>query len=254
MSAVPDGVKSDWSKTNNPALTVSSNSTSGGAGWFSNVLSGIGNAIGGFFNWLGIRQTNKVNKQISDDNLAAWKAENDLTRERENDANQRAVKDLHAAGLSATLAAGNPASAQALRAPQSEFYYQNPYSGISESINNVFSGIKNISEAKYLNSLTNLNNIDAQTRFETNKAKQQYYVAQSYLEKRYGDLFDRTFEEQINKIINENVYTREQIENIVVDTVNKNIQTKILSYTEKNLVVKFWLTLLGGMFNDIVSD
>lgn len=85
--------------------------------------------IGSGLSFIGGLFTNALNKAIADDNvqllkemndhnIAFQKHENDITRQREDNAVQRAAADMTAAGLSKTLAAGNPASAQALQAPQ----------------------------------------------------------------------------------------------------------------------------------------
>ena len=51
-------------------------------------------------------------------NIDFQKRENRITRKREDNAVQRRAKDMEAAGLNKVLAAGDPASAQALQAPQ----------------------------------------------------------------------------------------------------------------------------------------
>lgn len=67
------------------------------------------------------RQANEQNialtREINNQNIAFQQNENAITRAREDNAVQRAAADMTAAGLSKTLAAGNPASAQALQAP-----------------------------------------------------------------------------------------------------------------------------------------
>ena len=67
------------------------------------------------------RQANEQNialtREINNQNIAFQQNENAITRAREDNAVQRAASDMTAAGLSKTLAAGNPASAQALQAP-----------------------------------------------------------------------------------------------------------------------------------------
>lgn len=81
------------------------------------------------------------------------KAENDTTREREDNAIQRQVADLQAAGLSPTLATGNGASAQGLTAPSSDL------SGVNDALANYLS----IQGAKYQNDVlkSQKDNLDA---------------------------------------------------------------------------------------------
>ena len=60
----------------------------------------------------------QLQRDINNQNIAFQQQENDITRMREDNAVQRAAADMTAAGLSKTLAAGHPASAQGLTAPQ----------------------------------------------------------------------------------------------------------------------------------------
>lgn len=62
-------------------------------------------------------QNVEMQKAINEQNIAFQKQENEITRQREDTAVQRAAADMSAAGLSKTLAAGHPASAAALSAP-----------------------------------------------------------------------------------------------------------------------------------------
>lgn len=105
----------------------------------SDVL-GIGTMFGSGLSFIGGLIQNQVNKNIAEENIAYQREaneanlkylreanaqniafqqrENEITRSREDNAVQRAAADMQAAGLSKTLAAGNPASASALSAPQ----------------------------------------------------------------------------------------------------------------------------------------
>ena len=62
-------------------------------------------------------QNVEMQKEINSQNIAFQEQENEITRQREDTAVQRAAADMTAAGLSKTLAAGHPASAAALSAP-----------------------------------------------------------------------------------------------------------------------------------------
>lgn len=64
------------------------------------------------------QNTNAMNQSINDSNIKFQQAENEITRQREDNAVRRRASDMVAAGLSKTLAAGSPAAANALQAPQ----------------------------------------------------------------------------------------------------------------------------------------
>lgn len=66
------------------------------------------------------RENINFQKQTNDLNYQRQLAENNLTREREDTAYRRAAQDMEAAGLSKTLAAGNPASSAAMTASQAQ--------------------------------------------------------------------------------------------------------------------------------------
>lgn len=66
------------------------------------------------------RENIAFQKRTNDLNWQRQLAENNLTRQREDTAYARAARDMEAAGLSKTLAAGNPASSAAMTAAQAE--------------------------------------------------------------------------------------------------------------------------------------
>ncbi|AXH76333.1 MAG: hypothetical protein [Microviridae sp.] len=75
------------------------------------------------------RENIAFQKRTNDLNWQRQLAENNLTRQREDTAYARAARDMEAAGLSKTLAAGNPASSAAMTAaqaqsPQHKFGYE----------------------------------------------------------------------------------------------------------------------------------
>lgn len=82
------------------------------------------NLFGGLFsnvtNRLIARENLQYQREANAQNIAFQQRENEITREREDNAVQRAAADMTAAGLSKTLAAGNPASAQSMSAPQTQ--------------------------------------------------------------------------------------------------------------------------------------
>lgn len=75
------------------------------------------------------RENIAFQKRTNDLNWQRQLAENNLTRQREDTAYGRAARDMEAAGLSKTLAAGNPASSASMTAaqaqsPQNKFGYE----------------------------------------------------------------------------------------------------------------------------------
>lgn len=99
----------------------------------SNFVSGLqdfGNWVGDTF-FGGSHSTNEANKLMNFQNIAFQKQENDITRQREDNAVQRAAQDMTAAGLSKTLAAGSPASAQSMTAPSNSFAMEKNLAGMN---------------------------------------------------------------------------------------------------------------------------
>lgn len=66
------------------------------------------------------RENISFQKRTNDLNWQRQLAENNLARQREDTAYSRAARDMEAAGLSKTLAAGNPASSAAMTAAQAQ--------------------------------------------------------------------------------------------------------------------------------------
>lgn len=92
------------------------------------LVSPIANFASGLFtnsaNKQQTSETNAANMLMNQQNIDFQKEENIITRQREDNAVQRRANDLVAAGLSKTLAAGSPASANALNAPNNSFAHQ----------------------------------------------------------------------------------------------------------------------------------
>lgn len=130
--------------------------------------------IGALGTYMATQRTNQTSQEVSDQNIEFQQKENELTREREDNAMQRAAADYRAAGLSQTLAAGNPASAAALTAPQAS--YQNE-SGIGRAIEkaNLKEAVLNLKshEAEVAQTKAQTENIKAQTE-ATNLSNSTY--------------------------------------------------------------------------------
>lgn len=77
-------------------------------------------------NLMAVHSTNQANMAMNSANINFQRQENEIAREREDNAVQRRVADLVRSGLSKTLAAGSAASANAMQAPQYKFGMQAP--------------------------------------------------------------------------------------------------------------------------------
>lgn len=88
------------------------------------------------------QETNATNMALNQANIEMQERQNEINRQREDDAVRRRANDLVGAGLSKTLAAGSPASANAMAAPQNTFaaetghamqsYSAKPYKGFGQ--------------------------------------------------------------------------------------------------------------------------
>lgn len=91
-------------------------------GWFSNKNTNSSNsqqvAQTNATNLQIAQNTNAMNQAINESNIRFQQAENEIARQREDNAVRRRANDLVGAGLSKTLAAGSPAAANAMQAPQ----------------------------------------------------------------------------------------------------------------------------------------
>lgn len=193
----------------------------------------------------GVVRANEINKEINQANIDYQKAENELARAREDSAVQRRVADLKQAGLSSTLAAGNPASAQQMTAPRSEMYYQNPYAHLMEYVSNKIAIAHEVAQVRYLDSLSNLNNIDAQTRASQNMANLRYSESRAHLEELSAKYSAETIDARIRQINLSNLKTEEDIELVARQIVEQDIQNNILSYQDKMKGVTYWVDTIG---------
>lgn len=200
----------------------------------------LGDFFNNAFNWIGDTffggsyKTNETNKQIAQENIeyqkwaneqniAFTKQENEITRQREDTAVQRAAADMTAAGFSKTLAAGQPASAAALSPPQVEapnnsFQMQRNLAGLEamQMMKNLYFDSQSNKRANELND-AQVGLIEAQTakqnlenetfienftneqalkiaNTEQSKALKSYYVAQA----RIGDITGDNLQRQID--------------------------------------------------------
>lgn len=102
---------------------------------FGSVVDFFSNLVTQGMNKNNVRSTNQTNRDIAAEtnasnmamnqaNIEMQQKENEINRQREDDAIRRRANDLMGAGLSKTLAAGSPASANAMQAPQNTFAAQ----------------------------------------------------------------------------------------------------------------------------------
>lgn len=91
--------------------------------WASLIGSGlsfIGGLTGNVINSRVAQENINAIKNMNTQNIAFQQRENEIARAREDNAVQRRALDLQAAGLSKTLSAGSPASAQPMTAPSTQ--------------------------------------------------------------------------------------------------------------------------------------
>lgn len=90
--------------------------------------------------------TNNANMLMNQQNIEMQERENAINRAREDDAVRRRANDLVGAGLSKTLAAGSPASANAMQAPSNQFEMQSPrmqaYTNFGKNFNDIASNVE----------------------------------------------------------------------------------------------------------------
>lgn len=164
--------------------------------------------------FLGGILTNKTNKEMTDKNVASvermnsqniafQKAENALTRQREDNAVTRASIDMQNAGLSKTLAAGHPASAQALTAPSTQ--------------------APNYSY-KYENALMKLQLADSIANFKLKQSEANKNNAQASTVAKQSELYDSQI--GLNK-------ANEKLTSIVGENKQREIDTQISYYMQQ---------------------
>lgn len=122
-------------------------------------LSFLGGTISNAVNSRIANQNLNLQREINSQNIAFQQRENDLTRAREDNAIQRAAMDMQASGLSKTLAAGHPASASSLTAPQSQMIAnQFKYESAMQKMNILDALQTMASKQKSIENETNLTN------------------------------------------------------------------------------------------------
>lgn len=218
------------------------------------IISGIAGAASNAYSanlaYKGQQEANQINREIANQNIAFQQRENEITRMREDNAVQRAALDMQAAGLSKTLAAGNPASAAALTAPVNTYQHQSPMAKAAEKLNVVSAFLnaaslqgditKKKAEADLIESQTagqNLNNSVFMKRFATDEALK---IANTEQTRAQIDLIKA--DTKLSEI--EGDYKAHEIQiridNMIADLKNKGLTAnQIIATTRKTLTENF---------------
>lgn len=218
------------------------------------IISGIAGAASNAYSanlaYKGQQEANQINREIANQNIAFQQRENEITRMREDNAVQRSAADMQAAGLSKTLAAGNPASAAALTAPVNNYQHQSPMAKAAEKLNVVsaFLNAANIqgdinkkqAESDYIKSQEegqNLANSVFMQKFATDEAVK---IANTEQTKAQFDLIKANT--RLSEI--EGDYKAEEIQlkidNMIADLKNKGLTAnQIIATTRKILTENF---------------
>jgi len=218
------------------------------------IIAGLAGAASNAYSanlaYKGQQEANQINREIASQNIAFQQRENDITRMREDNAIQRAALDMQAAGLSKTLAAGNPASAAALTAPQNNYQHVSPMEKIAEKLNVVQAFLnaaslqgdinKKKAEADLIASQTegqNLNNSVFMQKFATDEAAKiantEQTKAQIALVKANTKLAEIEGDYKAEEI-------QLKIDNMIADLKNKGLTAnQIIATTRKTLTENF---------------
>lgn len=219
------------------------------------AIASIASAIiGGIATAVGTNKTNDVSREISNQNISFQQQENEITRLREDNAQVRAAEDLQAAGLSKTLAAGNPASAAALSAPQADYQYQDPTMKAMQQMNlaQMFMDLKSLAtDVKKKEAETdsiNLSNSVFMDHYFQNKslnevnvelAKSQIasYDAQTKLTQMLGSYQVEKIKAEIDSILSSTDLTmanigkvKQEIDNLISQKYKLDKEAKLLSW------------------------
>lgn len=247
------------------------------------IVKGQGSGFGDFLNWVGdtffggSHHTNDVNQSIAEQNIEFQKwaneqniafqtEQNNITRQREDTAVQRAAADMTAAGLSKTLAAGNPASAQALTAPQvhapnNSFQMQRNLAGmnLANMVSDLVFKAKEAKRAQKLND-AQVANIEADTvgktisneglrdrliaenalsiaKTEETQAQVSYIKAQTRIQEIVGDNKQREIDSAIASQVQERIesMSRQMVQMKEIEKMASEIALNVIKETNLNL-------------------
>ena len=182
----------------------------------SAIWEGVKSLASPVLSFLGLRQTNKTNRQIASENIAYQQQENEIARQREDTAYSRSAEDMKRAGLSKTLAAGNPASSNLMNAPHNDYRMQNELEKLqlAEAFYSVQQAKANVENTKadtkakdatatYTNTQNENYVKHLASKIELNEARSEFYRAESKLSNLKGDNFVRELDATLKKIESE---------------------------------------------------
>lgn len=184
--------------------------------WLSAIWEVFKSLASPVLSFIGVRQTNKTNRQIASENIAYQERENEIARQREDTAYSRSAEDMKRAGLSKTLAAGNPASSNLMNAPHNDYRMQNEleklqlaeaYYGVQQAKANVDNTKADTqakdAQAQYTNTQNENYVKHLASKIELNEARSEFYRAESKLSNLKGDNFVRELDATLKKIESE---------------------------------------------------
>lgn len=116
------------------------------------IASGVTGLVGNILNFVSQRQTNKSNEGINESQLDFQRAQTQAQWERDDNAHQREVADLKAAGLSPLAALGGAPNSQALGAP-SQIAMQAPQVDVNSMVQSAL-GAAQLNETERHNKAT----------------------------------------------------------------------------------------------------
>lgn len=216
------------------------------------AIAYIGAALlGALGTYAATKKSNQTSQEISNQNIEFQEKENEITRLREDNAQQRAAADLEAAGLSKTLAAGNPASAAALTAPQASYQNESAIgraiekANLKESVLALDSHKADIAQKKAetdrIKAETAMTNLTTQTYMEKFANEQKLTLAQ--IDSYKAQIHAQESQAKLNEIEGEHrgEYLSLQIDRLIAENANTRMSSheiaarisKILGETEK---------------------
>ena len=183
-----------------------------GTSFLSNAMGGIIQRNTNEANRQMVESTNAMNQAINERNIQFQQQENEIARQREDNAVQRRAQDLVNAGLSKTLAAGSAASANAMQAGQATLgmqhstdvaYKPSAYQGFETAMNHVRQNEINEESLELTRNELELRNQALAEEIRHNKAMEEensgHNRATEEENARYHDLMDKWEEAKLNQ-------------------------------------------------------